>query len=229
MSCRLLRAEDAGAPAAHPWSPARIPGISGAGAGGGREEESFPGDPIPGDLAAEVEKRVQAAYQKGVAAGEAGALKKASEQASLQAAQRTEPVIARLSQMIQELAGLRPRFRHEAEADTVKLAIAIGRRVLYRELATDPEAILGLVMAAYQKLNARETHRLRVSPADAAVLQEHRARLELPPALEIQGDASVGPGSAVFDTSRGEMEASVNTQLAEIERGLADVARRRAR
>jgi flagellar assembly protein FliH len=109
----------------------------------------------------------------------------------------------------------------------MKLAIAIARRVLYRELATDPEAILGLVNAAFNKLNARETHRLRVSPRDAAVIEEHRLKLQFPPALEIAADGSLTPGSAIFETSRGDLDASVDTQLAEIDRGLTDVLKRR--
>ena len=90
---------------------------------------------------------------------------------------------------------MRKRVRAEAEDDAVKLAIAIARRVLYRELATDPEAILGLVKAAFSKLNARETQRLRVSPADAAVIQEHRAKLQIPPGLEIASDGSLTPAA----------------------------------
>ena len=100
--------------------------------------------------------------------------------------------------------------------------------MLHRELATDPEAILGLVIAAFQKLNIRETHRLRLSPADAGTLQQYRERLDLPPGLEILADSSLPAGSAIFETSRGDLDASVNTQLAEIERGFADVIRRRA-
>ena len=140
-----------------------------------------------------------------------------------------EPVLASLNSMTKELAGMRPRFRREAEEDTVNLAIAIARRVLHRELATDPEAILGLVIAAFQKLNARETHRLRVSPADVTALEENRARMDLPAGLEISSDPSVPMGSTIFETSRGELDASVDTQLAEIQRGFADVIRRRAR
>jgi flagellar assembly protein FliH len=165
--------------------------------------------------------RIDAARQQGRTEGEAAGFARA--------ALRLDPVIAHLSAVIQELAGQRARVRAEAEEDTVQLAIAIARRVLYRELATDPEAILGLVMAAFQKLNARETHRLRVSPGDAAAMEENRARLQLPPRVEIAGDPSLAPGSAVFETSRGELDASIDTQMAEIGRGLADIMKRRAR
>jgi len=57
------------------------------------------------------------------------------------------------------------------------LAITIARRVLNREMATDPESILGLVKAAFQRCDARETYRLRVSPTDAEVVRENREPL----------------------------------------------------
>jgi flagellar assembly protein FliH len=167
----------------------------------------------------EAEARTHAAYNQGLAAGEAAALQRMQ--------QKLDPVLSGLNAMIAELASSRKRIRAEAEDDAVKLSIAIARRVLYRELATDPEAILGLVKAAFSKLNARETNRLRVSPSDAAAIQEHRAKLQLPPALEITSDGSLTPGSAIFETTRGELDASVDTQLAEIDRGLTDVMKRR--
>jgi flagellar assembly protein FliH len=161
-----------------------------------------------------------AAHQQGRNEAEAAA--------NQRAIQKAEPVIAALNGIVQELAATRKSFRAEAEHDTVQLAIAIARRVLHRELSTDPEAILGLVMAAFQKLTARETHRLRVSPSGAAAIQEHRSRLDLPPGLEIVSDASLSLGGAIFETSRGELDASVGIQLAEIDRGFADIVRRRA-
>lgn len=165
--------------------------------------------------------RIQTAHQQGRAEGEAAGLQRAME--------RLDPVMAQLNALLLELASQRKRLRMEAEEDTVRLAIAIARRVLHRELSTDPEAILGLVNAAFGKLNAREVHRLRVSPTEAAVIHENRARLELPAGLEIASDASFPPGCAVFETSRGDLDASVDTQLAEIGRGLADLVRKRTK
>jgi flagellar assembly protein FliH len=167
----------------------------------------------------ESQARVRAAYNQGLAAGETAARERAQ--------QKLDPVLHGLNTMIAELASLRKRVRVEAEDDAVKLAIAIARRVLYRELATDPEAILGLVKAAFSKLNARETQRLRLTSADAALVQEHRAKLQIPPGLEIAADGSLTPGSAIFETSRGDLDASIETQLAEIDRGLTDTLKRR--
>ena len=61
------------------------------------------------------------------------------------------------------------------------------------------------------------------------MLIEHRDRLNLPAALEIIADPQLTPGSALFETARGELDASVGTQLDEIQRGLTDLVRRRSR
>lgn len=215
MSCKRLRAGDRPAASAVVWQP----NGGGAPPAARQHHNEAPGTVSP-DIQQEIETRIQAAYQQGHAAAEAAA--------NQRAAQRMEPAVAALNKLIQELSAVRKRFRAEAEQDTVKLAIAIGLRVLHRELATDPEAILGLVIAAFQKLNARETQRLRISPDDAAVIQDNRARLDLPPGLELVPDPSLTQGSVIFETSRGELDASVDTQLAEIDRGFADILRRRA-
>lgn len=212
MSCKVFRKDDTAALAVRVWRPSSdaIPFV-----------EPAPGASAAGlDEAHEIEARVKAAYQQGHAAAESSAAR--------DAAQRVEPVIAAWNRLLQDLAGTRRKFRAEVEQDSVTLAIAIARRVLHRELSTDPEAILGLILAAFQKLNARETHRLRLAPADAALLEQNRARLEIPPGLEISPDPSLPAGSAIFETTRGELDASIDTQLAEIDRGFADIMRRRA-
>jgi len=137
------------------------------------------------------------------------------------------PTIAAFQKIVDELAGQGRRLRGEGERDMVKLAVAIARRILRREIALDPEVVLGLVKAAFAKLESRETHRLRVSPSDAALLREHRQSLSLPPAVEIVDDGSLSQGSAIFETARGNLDASIDTQLGEIERGLADIVRSR--
>jgi len=168
----------------------------------------------------------QQAQQRVAAAREQGRME-AETAAQQRAMAIVQPVVASLQALIADLSGQGHRLRNEAERDTVKLAVAFARRILLREIAVDPEAVLGLVKAAFSKVEARETHRLRVCPADAALLQQRREELHLPHALEIVADGSLQAGSAIFETSRGELDASIDTQLAEIDRGLADVVRRR--
>ncbi len=158
-------------------------------------------------------------YDEGRAAGEARAGEFAGQLAA--------PVLTNFGAMVNQLATARRQARQEAEESIVKLALAIAKRILHRELATDPEAILGLVRSAIDRLDAREIRRLRMSPGDAQIALDNREDMNLPKGLEIIADPGLAPGSAIFETTRGEFDVSAHTQLEEIERGFADLVHKR--
>jgi flagellar assembly protein FliH len=145
-----------------------------------------------------------------------------------QAADAIRPVVERLARSIDEISGLRGRMRREAEADTIQLALAIARRVLRRQLAIDPEALHGLVLGALEKLEGQEVARVRLHPAHAALVKTCLEQYAAGARVEILPDPSREPGTVVFETQRGNLDASIDSQLQEIERGLADCLRRQA-
>jgi flagellar assembly protein FliH len=171
-------------------------------------------------LESELVMRERQAREMGLREGEVAAEKRL--------AAPLKEALMRLASHIDELAGVRRLLRREAEEDLVKLAIAIARRVIRRELTTDPEAILGLVKAAFEKVDAREVFRVRVHPADAALLETALRERAAPDRVEIVADRSLERGAVILETARGNLDASAETQLIEIERGLADLVRRRA-
>ena len=125
------------------------------------------------------------------------------------------------------IGGLRQTFRHEAEEDVVELALAIARRILHRELTVAPEALLGLLKAALEKIELREVHRVRVSPRRRRRWWRSTwRRWACRRPIEVIADPGLPRGAAILDSSRGALDASVETQLAEIERGFADLVRR---
>lgn len=164
-------------------------------------------------------------WQKRVAEARAAGFREGEAAGRGRAAIELQPVLAGFAKAVEEIAGLRPGLRREAEADIVKLAIAIARRVIRRELAVDPEALHGLVLAALQKLQMQEICRVRVHRSHAAALMELLNKTG-GAGIEIVPEVSGGPGTVVFETARGNLEASVESQLDEIERGLADLLRR---
>ena len=144
------------------------------------------------------------------------------------AAAEFQPLIERLSRSIDELAHMRPQLRKDAEGDMLKLALAIARRVLRRELAIDPDALHGLVLGALEKLHGQEVCRVRVHPSQAASITACLKGSDAGQAIEVAPDPSREPGAVIFETSRGNLDASVDSQLQEIERGLADRLRQQA-
>lgn len=177
------------------------------------ESPQPPGDAEEADAAAaarQVEARVEEAGQKGYREGEAGARG------------AVQPVLERLAHSIEVMAGLRSHIRKEAESDLVKLSIAIARRILHRELSVDPEAISGLMKAALEKLQSQEIHRVRVHPDLEAAVRGALERFASARNVEVVADGGRESGDVVFETTRGNLDASVDTQLQEISRGLAD-------
>lgn len=171
-----------------------------------------------GQLQRESEQRIREAHAAGMREGEAAGRGRAAAE--------LQPVIDRLTRSIDELAGLRARLRSEAESDLIKLSLAIARRVLRRELAIDPEALHGLVLAALEKLQGQEICRVKVHPSHAAMVTACLRQIATGSNVEIVPDPSREPGAIVFETARGNLDASVESQLQEIERGLADRLKR---
>ncbi len=163
----------------------------------------------------DIERRVREAHNAGRREGEAAARAQVA------------PVIEQLTHSIESLALLRPGLRRQAEEDVVRLALAIARRVIRRELTVDPEPLGGIVRTALEKLQGQEICRVRVWPEHAVTLKNTLERLGTPPGIEIVADRSRQPGDVLFETARGVLDASIETQLQEVERGLTDRLHRR--
>jgi flagellar assembly protein FliH len=161
-----------------------------------------------------LEAKSRQAYEAGLRAGEESARR------SLEAG--VDESVQQLAAAIAELAGMRGETIRRAEADTVRLSIEIARRVLHRELSIDGAALESLIKAALEKLQAQEVYRVRVHPNQEKIVRACLDRTGRGQAIAVVGDPVQPNGGAVFEISRGALDASVETQLAEIERGLID-------
>lgn len=171
------------------------------------------------ELTALAEQRVKDAWEQGRRAGETTVRKSLEDQVRV----ATEG----LAKAVTEVASTRPEIIRRAEHDTVRLAVEIARRVLHRELAVDRSALEGLIKAAISKLQTQDVYRVRVHPDQEKLM---RSCLEQSGrgSVEIMTDPSRSKGTVSFEISRGTLDASVETQLREIENGLADEMRRRS-
>jgi flagellar assembly protein FliH len=164
------------------------------------------------------ERIEQQAYQRGFTEG-----KDVGQQ---QAKAELQPVLDQLGKSLATLSSLRSRMRSEAEGDLLKLAIAIARRVLHRELTLEPESIEGLIRVALEKLQSRELSRIRVHPDQESSIRRALERFSNSQKVELVADSSLQCGDVIFETAHGNLDASIESQLREIERGFADRLRR---
>jgi flagellar assembly protein FliH len=159
---------------------------------------------------AELEHVKQTAFQEGLQQGRGEAISAIQESTRKSAA------------TLAELMALKRKLRLDAEREVVKLSLAIARRILNRELATDPDVLQGVVHAALAKLQNRDVWQLRVYPGGVDTTNACLDRAGLASVVKVIADATLQPGDLLVDTPAGELDASVNTQLHEIERGFAE-------
>ena len=160
----------------------------------------------PKDGKVDLEEVRKEAFQAGFAEGERAG---------------TESAIASFGQAAHELTSVKPRLRAEAERELVALSLAIARRIIHRELHVDPTTVLAIVRACLQEFDRVEIQCLTVSPEDLEAVATY-FRENPVPNLKLVADPSVSRGGAVFQTNQGELDARIETQLQEIEYGLAD-------
>jgi flagellar assembly protein FliH len=89
-------------------------------------------------------------------------------------------------------------------------------------LTLDPETVRGPVKVAFERVGARELKRVRVHPAHSSLMQSLVEKACPDRRVEVVADPAMGAGDIVFETERGDLDASVDSQLEEIRRGLAD-------
>jgi flagellar assembly protein FliH len=215
MSSRIYLPGDGRETAPVPWR--RVGAAPAARAAGESEPDAAA---RMAQLEAQYQQKVREAHAAGIREGEIAGRNRAGAE--------MQPVMERLARSIQEIANMRNRLRREAEADVVQLALAIARRVIRREMAADPDALRGLVLAALEKLQGQEISRVKVHPAHAALVKSCLQQALSAGVVEVAADQSRELGSVIFETSRGNLDASVDSQLQEIERGLTDRLRKQS-
>jgi flagellar assembly protein FliH len=151
------------------------------------------------------------------AAAEKAALERGRREGEEAARAALAPVIERLNASLAEVISLRPELRRRAEKDTVDLALKIAKRVLHRELSVDVNALNALARIVSDRLARVESWEVTVHPRFADSL-----RGALPAHVRIQADDACEYGTLRVKYADGTIDASVDRQLAEIERGIAD-------
>ncbi len=149
------------------------------------------------------------------------ALETGRRQGDQEARAELQPVMERLNASIAEIVAMRSDLRRSAERDVVQLALLIAKRVLHRQLSVDEGALTAIAHVAFERLTRSESYTVTVHPRFAAAVASalpanQTARVHIAP------DPNCAQGTLIIRSAEGIIDASVDVQLEEIERGLAD-------
>jgi flagellar assembly protein FliH len=159
--------------------------------------------------------------EAGLAAAKRDSFEAGRREGDMHSRAEVSPILERLAVSLEQLSDLRQEIRRRAENDMVQLALLIARRVLHRELSTDSNALAALARVVFDRMARSEKLRVSVhpnfAPAVTGALSQRRAAH-----IQIDPDPACALGSFVVRSEDGILDASVDTQLEEISRGLTD-------
>ncbi len=197
---------------------------------GGAEETSWAGPgasvvsgacpvcPLPADDPAE-------AYTRGVEEGKRiadGEFREALAHMHAEEARRTTLMIAGLARQMKEL-------QQSVEQDAYRFALAVAERIIRREVTLTDDIVITQIKEAIQRIVGVESIKLRVHPSDEAVVRSHRgvflASLDNLRDLVIETDEGVERGGCIIESTSGNVDARISTQLRQIESSLFGLPR----
>lgn len=121
-----------------------------------------------------------------------------------------------------EAARLRDQALAEAKQQIIDISMAAAKRIIARELQSDPDAICNIVAPLLSR--ARSAHQLivRVHPSDVEALQKAAPRLcaeaEWQCAIAVEPDPAMDRGGCAIATDAGVFHAGIDIQLAALAR-----------
>jgi flagellar assembly protein FliH len=111
-------------------------------------------------------------------------------------------------------------FFRAAERQVVDLALQIAQKVVEKEVENMPDLAINVIRGALEEMDARTAVRVRVSPDDEELLRRRWSQC-VPPGvsadrIELQVDERIQSGGAVIETTQGQVDAQLDTKLAQL-------------
>jgi flagellar assembly protein FliH len=159
---------------------------------------------------ADAEQIRQQAWNEGEAEGRAAGL--SAMRAEL------EPSLQAVAGAAQALDALRDQIISQLEHDAVNLALRLAEQIVAGTIEVEPERVVDVAGVALRRIRDRDHVTLVVNPADLELMSDSVSRLQSELGgianLNVQSDRRVGRGGVLARTDEGEIDASIETQLA---------------
>ncbi len=155
---------------------------------------------------------------------ELAAREKAEQEAratvELEIAEKVNEIRVEFAETLQQLDALRDEISIRTEKDVVELALEIAKKIIGREVMFDREIALTLVKVSLKKIHGRSLAQVHLHPEDFIYVQTQRERLDFRGSLEFIEDRSISLGGCLIHTETGDVDATIESQFAEISHGL---------
>jgi flagellar assembly protein FliH len=125
-----------------------------------------------------------------------------------------EEAAAAIVEAIEQFSAARAALLEGAEQELIQLVRSVARRVIERELLTDPTLVDGLVRSGLEALGHADRVSVRLGPFFADAAPELREKLEQRGIdCVVSVDATLGPYGCLLETELGKVDESIEARL----------------
>ncbi len=157
-------------------------------------------------------EELEEAYAKGLNDG--------LEQARLQFGESAQA----LADAATQLSRLREGLARNSSQDMLRLVMVIAEQVIRREAQASADVVLKIIEHALQASVRADQYRVRVNPDDLEKVVENKplflASISGLKNLSVEADPAVSRGGCLVESELGEVDATIETQLAAIQQAL---------
>lgn len=143
-----------------------------------------------------------------------------------QAIQAPNELLARLEADITQTAVDRDDILAAIEPEVLKLVVETVEKVIRHEVKTNPLVVVRLVKSILRRVKDVDEAYIRVNPAELdavrAMRDELLATAEGLKNIRIADDRRVAPGGCVVETSNGDFDARIETQIDQVKNKLME-------
>jgi flagellar assembly protein FliH len=156
-----------------------------------------------------VDKIKESAYREGFQKGQQDGMAGAQQQ--------FEQALLSLKKLLDAMVTPYQNVEGQVEEELVKLAVAIAKQIVRREMKTDPGQIVGVVREALGIISSSAQNvRVFLCPDDAALVRNVMPDSSGEASWEIVEDPVLTPGSCRVETDAAVVDASVESRIAAI-------------
>jgi flagellar assembly protein FliH len=180
-------------------------------------------------VAERVRAEVEVARAIGIKEGYAEGLAKGHSDGLVELRETSNLKLERLDTLLASMEVAKVAIFEANQKFLIDLCFRVSRSVLLRELSTDRDYIIRLARELVERMGIRENLTLKLHPDDHAMIEELRLGLQASMGtmrnLSIETSKEVRGGGVVLETEWGAIDASLDTQLANIQLALAQATK----
>ena len=158
------------------------------------------------------------AYAKGYTEGKAAGIQE--ENAKITAS------VNDFQTIISSFERLKSEIYKQSESNAVKIALAVAKKIVLREVSVNKDIILSVVKQALGKIMGQEHIKIKINPDDLKIIKKHgidNSELPFNKGIAVfEEDPEITCGGCVVETDSGDIDARIESQLLLIEETFLD-------